>query len=123
MSAVKTLKQRIAQCPDNPDDARKLGEYIHGTLQRHGLQLVRLPLKDSVSDPAFMDSVFRKRWLPPAQADALFDELKRLGELRRPKTDVGVNVKYPLWALYYGMKRVKDGALALDRWYLPTRQD
>ena len=66
----------------------------------------------------FSDSSYHRLWLAPEEADDLFYHLKQVGEQKRaisgPRDTT--KMKYPLWTLYYGMKRNLDGALALDRW-------
>ena len=69
-------------------------------------------------EAVFEDSTYNAQWLSPAEADALFAHLKEVGEKQRPRNAAGepASMKYPLWTIYYGMKREKDGAIALDRW-------
>ena len=68
----------------------------------------------------FDDSTYHKSWLSECEAAALFSHLKAVGEEQRPRNSsevpTPVTMKYPLWALYYGIKRQKDKAIALDRW-------
>ncbi len=66
----------------------------------------------------FEDSTYHSQWLPSKEADELFAHLKEVGEKQRPRTDNGEpsSMKYPLWTLYYGTRRAKDNAIALDRW-------
>ncbi|KAJ1409271.1 hypothetical protein B484DRAFT_403243 [Ochromonadaceae sp. CCMP2298] len=67
----------------------------------------------------FMDSVFIKKFLSTRECQGLFDCLAVLGEKNRPSAladAAKVHNKYPLWTKYYGCRRNKDGARALDRW-------
>ena len=64
----------------------------------------------------FMDSQLRRQWLSSREADELLQHLVQVGERHNHKRDNGSNKKYPLWSLYYGFARKKDGARALDRW-------
>lgn len=66
----------------------------------------------------FEDSSYHSQWLSSEEADTLFAHLKEVGDKQRPRTESGEpsSMKYPLWTLYYGTKRAKDGAIALDRW-------
>ena len=75
----------------------------------------------SVSNASiFMDSSFHKNWLPSVEADRVFNHLYEEGKHMHVKMKEmqanNDNVKYPLSTLTYGVKRVIDGALALDRW-------
>jgi hypothetical protein len=67
----------------------------------------------------FDDSSYHKSWLSESESEAFFLHLKAVGEEKRPRTGAPVSMKYPLWALYYGMKRQKDNAIAVDRWGSP----
>lgn len=66
----------------------------------------------------FRDSSYHQSWLSESESKALFMHLKAVGEEKRPRNDTSsqVSIKYPLWALYYGLKRQKDNAVAVDRW-------
>jgi len=61
----------------------------------------------------FMDSAYYKNWLSRNEADDLFKNLELLGT-----REIGdsTKTKYPLLSNYYGFKRDKDGAVALDKW-------
>jgi alkylated DNA repair dioxygenase AlkB len=69
----------------------------------------------------FDDSSYHKSWLSDIESEALFQHLKIIGEEKRPRNGSSpqVSMKYPLWALYYGIKRQKDNAIAVDRWGSP----
>ena len=66
----------------------------------------------------FEDSSYHRSWMATEEADALFQHLKEVGEKQRPRESdsSSASMKYPLWTLYYGSKRSKDNAYALDRW-------
>jgi hypothetical protein len=65
----------------------------------------------------FMDSQYIHSWLSENEANNLFHHLREIGERSRPKTSIdNSTTKYPLWSIYYGFKRSRDGARALDRW-------
>ena len=71
------------------------------------------------SSEKFMDSVLIRGWLTKEESLTLFEHLKDVGEKHNhPRTDKRKPsfVRYPLWSLYYGFRRKKDGARALDRW-------
>lgn len=69
----------------------------------------------------FDDSSYHKSWLSDIESEALFQHLKTIGEEKRPRNGNSpkISMKYPLWALYYGIKRQKDDAIAVDRWGSP----
>lgn len=96
------------------DDAA-LGTMLQSALKTHGLQIIRQ--KELKGVQHYMDSIYVKGWLGVKEATKLFHVLREMGEHQRPKTSVNQNdTKYPLWTLYYGLRRSKDGAMALDRW-------
>ena len=114
VTTVLKIKEEALNYDNHQNDTDRLSEFISAALAKHGLFLARVPA--SLQYPEyFMDSVYVRGFLSTYEADSLFQSLRRIGEQKRPRTDV-INPKYPLWALYYGMKREKDGALALDRW-------
>jgi hypothetical protein len=113
---TKTIKKEIMKSPSNESHTAKLTSFIKHTLQKHHLHLVRSPtVLVCKQSEVFMDSFYQSSWLSIKEANDILHELRSIGELKRPKTSV-VNPKYPLWALYYGLRREKDRALALDRW-------
>ena len=81
---------------------------------------VSVPVNVPVQQPAelFEDSSYQRSWMTTEEADALFQHLKEVGEKQRPRESEAssASMKYPLWTLYYGSKRSKDNAIALDRW-------
>lgn len=113
---VIAIKHQALKCDGSQEDATKLSEFIADALSAHGLLLTRAAAPSyAQSTENYLDSVFIRGFLTTNEADALFRDLRLIGEQKRPKTHVE-NPKYPLWALYYGLKRARDGALALDRW-------
>lgn len=74
----------------------------------------------SLSDASteyFEDCTYDHEWICKDDADKLFCHLMEIGKETRNVSKSGQGtMKYPLWTLYYGLERRKDGALALDRW-------
>lgn len=64
----------------------------------------------------FDDTFYIKSFLNDIEATNLFNELAIIGEAHRSERPATINPKYPLWALYFGLKRNKDNSRALDRW-------
>lgn len=99
-----------------------LNQQSPGTPPSSGSTAV-VPATEERSDECkvemFMDSLYISNWMNKGDADALYDCLAQIGEKHRPKDITIANLqrsKYPLWTKYYGLRRQRDGARALDRW-------
>jgi hypothetical protein len=107
------LDENVVKC--DTDLGKKIVQSAEFLISKHGLSL----RTENEIQSKFMDSAFFKKWLNNSEADELFQHLNELGKLERERSNIlsnRVSTKYPLWTTYYGFRRNKDGARALDKW-------
>lgn len=128
-ASTRSQRQKFVENPKlRSNISRQVSSLLSNGLGQHivtsetGLSRPSLRQNESTQDckvENFMDSVYVSNWLNKEDADGLYDCLAVIGEKNRPKDILLANLqrsKYPLWTKYYGLKRQKDGARALDRW-------
>ena len=121
---LKNLSPSVVEYLTNPTE-REGGsngkeDNIRPAEENTGIAPISVPVSISTQQTSelYEDSSYHRSWMTTEEADALFQHLKEVGEKHRPREadSSSASMKYPLWTLYYGSKRSKDNAYALDRW-------
>ena len=110
------LLEESKECTLDDKNLKEDDERVPETVSR-SLDTTKLLREINPRKEVFMDSTYIPSWLSGDEADILFHHLREIGESSRPKKNIdNATTKYPLWSIYYGFRRNKDGARALDRW-------